>query len=241
MDSSSQGTQSDVEFLNENESPFAYKLRARLEDVSEFLEDLLKVSILIRKSGVPSRMLRAAAYGFEDNEDARKKLRCFENDYLPRLLQHRYGIQYPLKQRLCKAISIRLRRFEYLKAHQQKLDSNFNHGSPAQPGKRQVPTQSGNTVSYTKEGEDVVLPLPPPQSPPNAPASRLLASTNATPYKALAAPSVASHKSNRSAGSFTHLVGIPAPPRPPGKVQYISCPYCCILIPKESLDRKSWK
>ena len=183
-------------------------------------------------------MLRAAAYGFEDDEDTRIKLNSFENNYLPRLLQCRYGLQYPLKERLCKAISIRLRRFEYQKAHQPKLDASFTHGSPAPSGKRQAPTRLGEAPSHTDGGERMVY--PPALSLLKAPASRL-PSTNATPYNPLPAPSIISRESNRSAGSFTRTVGIPEPPHLTGNLQYVPCPYCRILISKDNLDRKTWK
>ena len=221
-----------------------YEIRARLEDLSDLLSDLIKISVAIRKSGLRSRTLRAASY--EHWEDGFNKTSQFEEVYLPQVLEHRYGLKHPLRQRLCKAISLRRRRFDYNRTHQQRLSYGVDISEAArlqQPHEQSALTDSGiHTSDQIGHSLNVYR--------HQRPAKKFLDVQSLPPTKAsdydlrvvdMFSRSSIQQRSEVSSSTFASQTGIPDPPEARSSGKHFQCPYCCIPISRQKRVKSLWR
>ena len=227
----------------EKETAQTYQVRARLEDVSDLLSDLIKLSVVIRKAGLQSRSLRAASYVPRD-EDDRERLKQFEKSFLPQVLEYRHELKDRLlRERLCRAISRRRRYFEYHTTHQQRIAFG---GDPVE---EQQPTQ---LLQLPVSAEQDTSPNAPAITSPDISLRRnprvhvrSLPPTKASDYDPHAIKEF-SQKSSMprsmvSSNTFARTSGIPGPPKVFGSGKHFECPYCPILISRNKLSKPLWR
>lgn len=224
----------------EKETAQTYQVRARLEDVSDLLSDLIKLSVVIRKAGLQSRSLRAASYVPRD-EDDRERLEQFEKSFLPQVLEHRHELKDRLlRERLCRAISRRRRYFEYHTTHQQRIAFGGDPVEEQQPTQLlQLPVAAEQDTSPAITSPDISL-----RRNPRAHV-RSLPPTKASDYDPHAIKEFSQTssipRSMVSSNRFARTSGIPGPPKVFGSGKHFECPYCPILISRKKLSKSLWR
>jgi hypothetical protein len=240
-DSSSQSSDSESETESQPQSSLTYELRARLEDISELVNKLIKFSVAIRASGVRNRTLRATAY--DHWEDGFNQSEIFETIYLPQVLRQRYGLEDPLLQRLCKTISTRRRRFLYQRHHQENLgygaDALELRRTQRRPLRADSPSRAGSLSSSRNLQENGSGPA----MCDVGGGSLLQPPTKATTFNnfALDTANKSSIVSGSKRASGQQISEIPPPPQVGLKQKHFQCPYCCLLVPREKADVSRWR
>jgi hypothetical protein len=212
-----------------------FELQNRFNNISESVNNLIKLAELIRSSGVRSRTSRAARY--EHIEDGVNHTLAFENSYLPLVLKHKFKLEGSLLERFRKAIAFRRRRFLYQAKHQKRLA----YGNDIQVENPKVP----KTKQEAKQT---------PASAPNAPvvrrsvpAKRVVdnsteAPTQATTFRIVAKPKAPSAIVSTSSKFDASGIDLPPPPHSTtAKATHFECPYCCVLVPVAKREKRLWR
>ncbi|KAF7504453.1 hypothetical protein GJ744_002190 [Endocarpon pusillum] len=238
---SSESSESEPDAESSPQSSSTYELRARLEDIAELVNKLVKLSIAIRASGVRSRWLRATTY--QHWEDGVNESEIFERIYLPQVLRLRFGLKDPILRRLCGAISNRRRLFLYQRRHEQTLA----YGADALELRR-TQRQSPHLGALSKAGSEASFPKSPQQKVDlftcdTAGNSLLQPPTKATTFRQVALDTA--NKSSIASGSkrASNLEGVEIPPPPTVGVRarHFQCPYCCLLVPRKKAELPRWR
>ena len=240
-DLSSESSESEPDAESPPQSSSTYELRARLEDIAELVNKLIKLSIAIRASGVRNRSLRATTY--QHWEDGVNESEIFEKMYLPQVLRLRFGLKDPILQRLCRAISNRRRLFLYQRRHQQ----NLAYGADALELRR-TQRQSPSLGALNNAGSQASSQKSPEQKADlflrNIAGHSLLH----PPTKATTFRQVAFDTANRSSivsgskqASNLDSTEIPPPPTIGVRAKHFQCPYCCLLVPRKKAELSRWR
>jgi hypothetical protein len=210
----------------------ALQLQYRLENTSDLVEKLVKISVAIRKSSSKARNLRADAWE-EKEEDGFNTVDLFEKSFLL-ILEKRYGLTDPLKSRICAAVCTQKHRMKYRQAHQEIL--HFGAEFDLSHQERQPHFASPPLVETSGTNTEMKGRIETAQSYTN----RLTLYTEATKYTKVNLDQTylasAAHISNISSNSYAVKATIPKPPPMRPGMKYFQCPYCCILIPREKAD-----
>lgn len=210
----------------------ASQLRYLLENISDLVEKLVKISVAIRKSGLKARNLRADAWEDKD-EDGLDTTDNFEKS-LSLILEKRYGLTGPLNLRICAALGKQKHRIKYWKLHQEKL--SFGKEFDRTDQDRQLHGASRHLTETSGTHREISQHVKVAQSH----ATRLTKHTEATAYTKIdfdQKPIASSAPiSTISSNSYALKATIPKPPFVVPGMKYFQCPYCCILLSREKAD-----
>jgi hypothetical protein len=211
-----------------------------LEAVVASTDRLQRLAIVIRKSSVQSRNLKAATFVAKDEEG-----NDF-GDFAIFMVKHRYkAASEALCEQLGASISLRRKRFLYRQKHQKKLAHKRQNRVPETQPTPLVDRRIGSVLQQELSQSSNVL-APPRASQPKTLQHTAPSETNPsildskvfrkTPLDYKTSPSII------STGSSIQDSALEYPQTPAfrqGQRECV-CPYCCELLPTAKLRDKRW-
>lgn len=212
-----------------------FELQNRFSNISEAVNNLIKLAEIIRSTGSRSRTSRATQY--EHIEDGVNHTLAFENDFLPLVLKHKFKLDGPLLERFRKAIGSRRRRFLYQAKHQKRLayGHDIQLEDPVAPKARQ---EFRTTPTRTPNAPVIRHTVPEKRAVDNG----TEAPTQATTFRLVNQPKAPSAIVSTSSKFDASGIDLPLPPPiPTAKATHFECPYCCVLVPIAKREKRRWR
>ncbi|KAF1947080.1 hypothetical protein EJ02DRAFT_450051 [Clathrospora elynae] len=232
------------------------ELRMRLEDITDIIDNLYKLSVRIRTPTIRSRSLKAASYKPTDPETGIDILSTYAEYDLRHINELLLHLRQPyladvqdeqdfLVARLSAAITLRRRQFKYWRRHRDKLGASTISEESPQPIHSIIerPGPLRNDTLEAHPENPIIMALK--EAPSQKTGKTLISGTEATHHHQSLDEVVDTKSVTSYAVTVKDIHGrgvdLPPPPKAANGDKDFECPYCYIICPARYGRGRAWR